>query len=62
MRFSVVLIEPHPKDLVESIRELFKSKTGISMSCGIGTNITTSMQNLRLAKLYGKDQIRGLSC
>jgi len=49
------------KAVVEDVRKLFKSKTGISMSCGIGANITESIQNLHLAKLYGRDQIRGLS-
>jgi len=46
-------------ELLEEIRTLFQDKTGLSMSCGVGKNIAESIQNLRLAKLYGKNQIKG---
>lgn len=47
-------------ELLQEIITLFQTKTGLSMSCGVGKNISESIQNLRLAKLYGKDQIKGL--
>ena len=46
-------------NLIEEVRNTFTNKTGISMSCGIGENIQKSIQNLYLAKLYGKNQIKG---
>lgn len=52
--------EKYGSELLEEIRTLFQAKTGLSMSCGVGENIPESIQNLRLAKLYGKDQIKGL--
>lgn len=48
------------RTLLEEIRNLYKSNTGISLSCGVGESISESIQNLHLAKLYGKDQIKGL--
>lgn len=47
--------------LIEEIRAHYKSKTGTSLSCGIGKSIPESIQNLRLAKLYGKNQTKGLT-
>ena len=44
---------------LENIRRIFVSKTGISLSCGVGISISESIHNLRLAKLYGKNQTRG---
>lgn len=52
--------EKYGLELLEEIRILFQTKTGLSMSCGVGENISESIQNLRLAKLYGKNQIKGL--
>ncbi|MDQ3011387.1 MAG: mCpol domain-containing protein [Acidobacteriota bacterium] len=43
---------------LETIRAAFIARTGISMSCGVGSSIPSSIQSLRLAKLYGKNQIR----
>lgn len=46
--------------LIEQVRTEFRRNTGISMSCGIGRSIPDAIRHLDLAKLYGKDQIRGL--
>lgn len=46
--------------LLEDIREIFKSTTGLNMSCGVGSTISEAIQNLHLAKLYGKNQLIGL--
>jgi len=58
-----LLIKYDPKkcgcDLPDDIRTIYKNATGISLSCGIGESIVESINNLRLAKLYGKNQIRG---
>ncbi|MEO0769232.1 MAG: hypothetical protein AAFY72_07325, partial [Cyanobacteria bacterium J06649_4] len=39
-----------PSDLIESIPRDFEKKTGISMSFGIGTSISSSMENLNFSK------------
>ncbi len=49
----------HNKDFLVEIARIFKDYTGLTMSCGVGGEITESVYNLRLAKLYGKNQIRG---
>lgn len=58
-----LLIEYHAKssdnELLEEIRGKFQKITGLSLSCGIGDTVPQSVQNLYLAKLYGKNQIRG---
>ena len=50
----------HNMSFLEEIRTIFKARTNHSMSCGVGENIPHSVQNLYLAKLYGKNQIKGL--
>jgi len=45
---------------LEEIKKLFQLITGNSMSCGIGENIPQAVRNLYLAKLYGKNRIKGL--
>jgi hypothetical protein len=45
---------------IEDIRRIFKEITGNSMSCGIGKTPAESIRNLYLAKLYGKDRVKGL--
>ena len=47
------------QEFLEKIRQIFKDKTGNSISCGVGDNLTEAIFNLRLAKLYGKDAVRG---
>lgn len=48
------------EDFLESIRNLFKAKTGNSMSCGVGRDISESIRNLYLAKLYGKNMVKSV--
>jgi CRISPR/Cas system-associated protein Cas10 (large subunit of type III CRISPR-Cas system) len=59
-----LLIKVNPDDeitaLVGKICESFRSRTGNTMSCGVASDIRKSIWNLHLAKLFGKDQIRGL--
>ena len=40
-------------------RKLFFEITGLSLSCGVGDTIPEAVQNLYLAKLYGKNRIVG---
>ncbi|MCW5202856.1 mCpol domain-containing protein [Desulfobulbus sp. N2] len=47
-------------ELIDIIRRMFYSKTGTSMSCGVGTDVPQSIWNLHLAKLYGKNLVRGM--
>jgi CRISPR/Cas system-associated protein Cas10 (large subunit of type III CRISPR-Cas system) len=58
-----VLIEFDPirynLSFLEKLRDIFKEKTGNSMSCGIGKDISQSIWNLHVAKLYGKNTIKG---
>lgn len=51
----------HDKSLLEEVSAIFKARTNHSMSCGVGEDIPQSVQNLYLAKLYGKNRIRGFS-
>lgn len=52
--------QPQDEDLLEEIRNIFETKTGLSLSCGIGDTVPLSVQNLYLAKLYGKNRVIGL--
>lgn len=45
--------------IVNSIRSKFSSRTGHTMSCGIGDDVPTSVRNLYTAKLYGKNRVLG---
>ena len=45
--------------ILDEVRAIFTNKTGLSISCGFGDDIAQSINNLRLAKLYGKNQIKG---
>lgn len=58
-----ILIQFNPMqydlEFLENIRGIFKEKTGISMSCGVGKDVPQSIWNLHMAKLYGKDIIKG---
>ena len=47
-------------ELLKEIMLLFETTSGLSMSCGVGDTIPEAIQNLHLAKLYGKNQIKGL--
>jgi hypothetical protein len=49
----------HGNELLEEIRNTFKARTGNSMSCGVGKDIPESIWNLHLAKLHGKNMIKG---
>ncbi len=49
----------HGIELLNEIRETYSSRTGVRLSCGTGVSVIESVNNLRLAKLYGKNQIRG---
>jgi len=42
---------------IEEIRMRFVNKTGCTLSCGVGTSIQTALNNLRRAKLSGKNRI-----
>ena len=44
-------------DKIENIRSNFKQKTGCTLSVGVGTSIQEALNNLRRAKLSGKDRI-----
>jgi hypothetical protein len=47
-------------EIIDEIKSLFQNITGNSMSCGVGNSIPQAIQNLHLAKLYGKNQVRGI--
>lgn len=58
-----ILIEFDPikynLDFLEKLRDTFKEKTGNSMSCGVGKDVPQSIWHLHIAKLYGKNTIKG---
>lgn len=47
--------------IVAWVRSKFAQETGLTMSCGIGRTIADSIYQLGLAKLYGKNGVRGRS-
>lgn len=49
----------HNKRLLEDIMTIFEDITNHSMSCGVGENTAQAVRNLYLAKLYGKNRIKG---
>jgi CRISPR/Cas system-associated protein Cas10 (large subunit of type III CRISPR-Cas system) len=49
----------HNLDFLEKLRDTFKDKTGNSMSCGVGKDVPQSIWHLHIAKLYGKNTIKG---
>lgn len=53
--------QTHNINLLERIRDAFRNKTGNTMSCGVGKSLSEAIYNLRLAKIYGKDAIKGWS-
>jgi len=52
-------IEKNHYDLnfLEKLRSEFKSKSGFSISIGVGCSLVKCMANLKIAKLSGKDRI-----
>lgn len=44
-------------DFIEKIKREFKIESGFSLSIGIGNSIPIALQNLRIAKLSGKNKI-----
>ncbi|MCP3964487.1 MAG: hypothetical protein GY719_42205 [bacterium] len=50
-------IEGWQPSRVESLRKEFKSSTGCSISCGVGTSPAGALGSLRRAKLSGKDMV-----
>ncbi len=48
------------KKLLEDVRNKFFTRTGNTMSCGVSDDLPEAIWNLHLAKLYGKDIIRGI--
>jgi CRISPR/Cas system-associated protein Cas10 (large subunit of type III CRISPR-Cas system) len=48
------------KFFLEKIRERFFVLTGNTMSCGVAEDIPGAIWNLHLAKLYGKNMIKGI--
>jgi len=56
IRFDKTL---HGIELLADIRKTYSAGTGLKLSCGTGASIIESVNNLRLAKLYGKNQIKG---
>jgi hypothetical protein len=59
-----ILIEfDHEKDglrLIEDVRKKFYDATGNTMSCGVAEDIPGAIWGLHLAKLYGKDMVKGV--
>jgi hypothetical protein len=59
-----ILIEfDHKKDgarLVAEVRGKFYAITGNTMSCGVAEDIPGAIWSLHLAKLYGKDMVKGV--
>lgn len=56
-----ILIEVKEDFLVQVISEvqsIFKESTGLTISGGIGNSVKSSIYQLSLAKLYGKNQIK----
>lgn len=56
-----LVFEKETMDVLESIREMFFSKTGLTISCGIGNSIKSAIYNLNLAKIYGKNQTKSFN-
>lgn len=46
-------------NFLEKIRKEFKANSGFTLSIGIGDSILQAMQNLRVAKISGKNKIIG---
>jgi len=42
----------------EQIRKIFFDNSSLSLSCGIGNTVRESLENLRIAKLTGKNNIK----
>lgn len=43
---------------IETVREIFNQRTGLTISCGIGRDLKSAIYNLGIAKLYGKNQTK----
>lgn len=56
-----ILLSINEKDFdvnfIEKIKREFKIESGFSLSIGIGNSIPIALQNLRIAKLSGKNKI-----
>ncbi|WP_171974682.1 mCpol domain-containing protein [Leptolyngbya sp. 'hensonii'] len=46
--------------LLEDVKSRFLKRTGNTMSCGVSENLSEAIWNLHLAKLYGKNMIKGI--
>jgi len=42
---------------LEQIRNKFEELCGCTLSCGVGSDLVTALQNLRIAKLEGKNRV-----
>jgi len=47
------------REFLEELRGCFLERTRCSLSCGVGFTVTEALQNLRIAKLAGRDRIVG---
>jgi minimal CRISPR polymerase domain len=47
----------YKRDFLEQLRDSFVESTHCTLSCGVGFSMADALQNLRIAKLAGRDQI-----
>jgi hypothetical protein len=47
------------RDRLNELRAMFQSESGISISAGAGSSVPEALENLRRAKLSGKDLLVG---
>ncbi len=44
-------------NFLENIRKTFENKSGFTLSMGVGNTVQKALQNLRIAKISGKNKI-----
>jgi len=54
-----LLVHAPSKEQIEQIRSEFETRSGLSVSCGIGDSAREAAGQLRLAKLRGKNRTEG---
>lgn len=57
---DVLFSGPSPlyrRDFLEELRAFFVKATRCTLSCGVGLSIADALQNLRIAKLEGRDRV-----
>jgi len=50
--------EKRIEEVVKDVREIFSEETGLTISCGIADTVKSSIYQLSMAKLYGKNQVK----